>query len=398
MSFLSRLISFFEGKVKIYADEENKDALLSFFVERGISATVSADNEKGGIYTEISPSLLKKIAPALDKLNIMVYINNIYGFGRLRSRYGKRYGLLLGALVFAALLWVSTLFVWRVDVSGTELLSKAEVSAELSEMGVKVGAKISDVDRSAVLNTFLREHPELSWAALNFKGTTAILILKETEEKPDSGEKTESRLMVAAESGVVRSVTVSEGKAAVKVGTVVNKGDVLISGLISGSGAQITDSPSLRVTNACGSVKAEVVRKASVSIPFNEVFYRTETGGKSVKVISVFGHDFSSGKTEGKVLLDERSVTFFGVVEIPVTVKTYSEELTVTDTVSRDGEAARLEAERLLYKKITEMLGDGELTYVKAEYTETENGIVGQAEIGCVTEIAVPYKGFLKAE
>lgn len=398
MSFLSRVISFFEGKVKIYADEENKDALLSFFVERGISATVSADNEKGGIYTEISPSLLKKIAPALDKLNIMVYINNIYGFGRLRSRYGKRYGLLLGALVFAALLWVSTLFVWRVDVSGTELLSKAEVSAELSEMGVKVGAKISDVDRSAVLNTFLREHPELSWAALNFKGTTAILILKETEEKPDSGEKTESRLMVAAESGVVRSVTVSEGKAAVKVGTVVNKGDVLISGLISGSGAQITDSPSLRVTNACGSVKAEVVRKASVSIPFNEVFYRTEEGGKRVKVISVFGHDFSFGKTEGKVLLDERSVTFFGVVEIPVTVKTYSEELTVTDTVSRDGEAARLEAERQLYKKITEMLGDGELTYVKAEYTETENGIVGQAEIGCVTEIAVPYKGFLKAE
>ncbi len=123
MSFLTSLISFFEGKVKIYADEENKDALLSFFVNNGISAVVSADNEKGGVYTEISPSLLKKIAPALDKLNIMVYIINIYGFKRLCSRYGRRYGLLLGTLLFAALLWVSTLFVWRVDVSGTELLS-----------------------------------------------------------------------------------------------------------------------------------------------------------------------------------------------------------------------------------------------------------------------------------
>ncbi len=398
MNFFASLIKFFEGRVKIYADEENKNALISFFVESGISATVSADNEKGGIYTEISPSLLKKIAPALDKLNIMVYINNIYGFGRLRSRYGKRYGLLLGALVFAALLWVSTLFVWRVDVSGTELLSKAEVRAELSEMGVKVGAKISDVDRSAVLNTFLKEHPELSWAALNFKGTTAILILKETEEKPSDGGKTESRIMVAAESGVVRSVTVSEGKAAVKVGTVVNKGDVLISGLISGSGGQITDNPPLRVTNASGSVKAEVVRHVEVNVPFAEVISRTEGSGKRIKVISVFGHDFFFGSTEGAVLLDERSVTFFGAVEIPVTVKTFSEEITVTDTVSRDGDAARLEAERQLYKKITDVLGDGELTYVKTEYVETENGIIGRAEIGCVTEIAVPYSGVLKAE
>ena len=398
MSLLSFLVRFFEGRVKIYADSENKDAFVSFLVESEINARVLPEREKDGIYTEISPGTLKKIAPALDKLNIMVYIIDIYGFKRFSSRYGKRYGLWFGFSLFAVLLWISTLFVWRVDVNGTELLSKEQVRAELSEMGVRVGVRISDIDRSSVSNSFLKEHPELSWAALNFKGTTAILILKETEEKPDSGEKTESRLMVAAESGVVRSVTVSEGKAAVKVGTVVNKGDVLISGLISGSGAQITDSPSLRVTNACGSVKAEVVRKASVSIPFNEVFYRTEEGGKRVKVISVFGHDFSFGKTEGKVLLDERSVTFFGVVEIPVTVKTYSEELTVTDTVSRDGEAARLEAERQLYKKITEMLGDGELTYVKAEYTETENGIVGQAEIGCVTEIAVPYKGFLKAE
>ncbi len=398
MSFLTSLISFFEGRVKIYADEKNKDALISFFVNNGIRATVSADNEKGGIYTEISPTLLKKIAPALDKLNIMVYIINIYGFNRLRSRYGKRYGLLLGALLFVALLWVSTLFVWRVDVSGTELLSKAEVRAELSEMGVKVGAKISKINRSEVLNTFLKEHTELSWAALNFKGTTAVLILKETEEKPDGTEPAKSRLMVASESGVIRSVTVYEGVATVKVGTVVSKGDVLISGLISGSGGQITDTPPLRVTNAVGSVKAEVVKNVEVSIPFAEELSRTEKSEKKVRVISVFGRDFSFGSTEGTVLEDERNITFFGVVEIPVTVKTFSQERAVTDTVSRDGETARLEAERQLYKKIAEALGEGELTYVKTEYAETESGIIGYAEIGCVIEIAVPHEGLLKSK
>ena len=60
MNFFASLIKFFEGRAKIYADEENKNALISFFIENGISAVLSADNEKGGIYTEISPSLLKK--------------------------------------------------------------------------------------------------------------------------------------------------------------------------------------------------------------------------------------------------------------------------------------------------------------------------------------------------
>ncbi len=395
MGILSSVIKFFEGRVKIYADDCNKDALLSFFVDNGISAKISSCNEKGGIYTEISPSLLKKIAPALDKLNIMVYIINIYGFKRICSKYGKRYGLLCGFFIFAALLWISTLFVWRIDIIGNELISKEQISAELSEMGVKVGSKISDIDRQTIASYFLKEHPELSWAALNFKGTTVILNLKETESRPD--EVTENGpLLVASEGGVIKSILVYEGSAVVKVGTVVKKGDVLITGLISGSGMQITDVPPLRVENAVGSVKAEITRTQEVVIPFSEKFTFSEPGENKGKIISVFGHDFLFGSTDGAVLESEKNVTFFGVLEIPITVKTYVEQKTVTRSISRENEEARIEAERQLYKKITDSLGDGELTFVKTEYTETETGWTARAQYGCIVEIAVPSKGLTK--
>ena len=399
MGVFSGIIRFFEGRVRVYADSENKNAYIGFLLDNGIEAKVVNDEEKGGVYTEISPSLLKNIAPALDKLNIMVYIINIYGFKRLCLRYRKRYGLILGAVTCIALLWLSTLFVWRVDVEGTELLSKESIRDELSRMGVTVGARISDIDREYVRNHFLKEHPEISWAALNFNGTTAELMLKETAEPmTDKDESGAARLLVASESGVVRGVTVTSGVSAVKPGAVVKKGDVLITGLISGSGGQMTEKPPLRLTEAKGSVTAEVTRTVTVSVPFSEERSFPEREEKKTFVISVFGWDIPLGSTEGKTLEHKENVTVFGVIEIPIEIRVYSGRKTVTVIEERDSAQARLLAEKQLYKMITESLCGGELTYVKAEYAETEYGIEAVAEIGCLTEIAIPYKPSVNTE
>ena len=196
----------------------------------------------------------------------------------------------------------------------------------------------------------------------------------------------------------MRNILVYEGVATVRPGTVVNKGDVLITGLISGSGSQITDTPPLRLTDARGSVRAEVVRVSEVYVPTVEEYTHSESGEKKGYVISLFGHEIAFGSTEDATLESEKNITIFGVVELPITVKTYTEQITVSTTVSRDSNTARLEAERQLYQKITETLGDGELTFLETEYTENENGWHARAELLCVVEIAVPYKSGTKGE
>ena len=59
------IIGFMEGRVEIFADKENREALISFFVNNEIRLKIRYDEESQGIFTEVSPSLLKKIAPAL---------------------------------------------------------------------------------------------------------------------------------------------------------------------------------------------------------------------------------------------------------------------------------------------------------------------------------------------
>ena len=73
MGIFSYLVKFFEGRVGVWTDAKNKNAFLTFLVSRGINAEITPNAEDGSIYTEISPRILKNIAPALDKLNIIVY-------------------------------------------------------------------------------------------------------------------------------------------------------------------------------------------------------------------------------------------------------------------------------------------------------------------------------------
>lgn len=381
-----KILGFFVGRVKLYADENNKNAFLSFLVNNGIKAEITPDKEKNGVYAVLLQSTLKKVAPALDKSQIIVYIINIYGIRRILSGYRKRYGLFVGIAVFWVMVWLSSMFVWRVDVVGTEMLSVKAVRAELSEMGVHTGALISEIDKGLVANRFLAAHSEFSWAALNVKGTTVSLSVRETEKRPDEG--TETNVLVAKADGVVRSVLVYEGISVVSPGTVVKKGDVLITGFVSGSGLQITDVPPLRVGNARGIVRAEINGEVSVRVPLRETVTEQSASKKPCgRKISVFGCDITVGKTENTYQSEESYVTFFGLVEIPVTVTRYYEVSKSDTEIKRSAAEARLEAEARINELVLTALSDAETVSLNVSYYDDEDGITARAEYVCIADI-----------
>ncbi len=382
---IGKLLKFFRGSVRIYADKQSSDALIAFLTERKIECEIAPNVEKGGIYTDISPHLLKNIAPALDKSGIIVYIINIYGFAHILSRYRARTGLAVGAMLFALMLWASTLFVWRVELSGSELLSKEQLRAELEAMGVYPGCRISEIDKSTVANRFLSLHPELSWAGLNFNGTTVSLTVKETLERPED-KSPDAPLLVAKHDGIVSFVGVYEGVAVVSTGTVVKKGDVLISGFVSGSGLQITEEPLLRTGNAKGVVKAEVAGKIEMRADFSESSEVQTLGAVCGRNISVFGRDFNIGCTDGESD-GGKNLTVFGFIELPITVKSYREVCTQTEISEYSREEAEERAKQRAYEKLNAELPSGEVLKIRWEVKEDDSGVTVVMSYVCETDI-----------
>ena len=392
---ISKIISLSEGKALIYADAENREKFISVLAKTGVRSVVTPDTETGGVNAELRPADVKKIAPILDKKEIMVYIKDVCGFAGFCAANRKRVGVLLGIIIFFAMLLVSTLYVMRIEVSGSNLLSKQTVIDDLEQFGISVGTKISEIDKDTCADRFLAKYPEFSWVAINFEGTTASITLKEKEpQQSQTGEKYD--YLTADRDGVIKSLLVYSGKAAVKPGSAVKRGDILITGYITGSGLQFEETPSLRYEGAMGSVIAEVKENVSVFVPYHEETVSAVNTERVALVISVIGKEFVLGKIpeSGVTETPEKYIEVFGAVELPVTCReiyTVGETVTVTE---RDVAQARTEAEKQIYKAVSESLGEAEITALKVTMTEEKDGIRAEAEYTCLCEIAIP--GYVK--
>ena len=396
---LKKLTEYFRGRAVLRIEPRYENSFLRMLLSEKIPAKVyelTENGEKIGIEAVISPKFIRIIASALDKYSIKVYIINIKGFCTLTSSLQRRIGVAVGAAIFLALTWLSSLILWRVDVVGAATVSEDSLREALASAGVSAGAAISDVDAFEVSNQLLLSCPGLSWASLSITGTTATLTVRETVTH-ENAEKNETPLLIAAEDGVIVSVLVYEGTAAVKAGSVVKAGDALINGLISGSGLQYVDKPVLRIGRADGSVKALVERELSVTVPYREKELVRKDGGDSFRgvYIKLFGIGFYLGDQKpSSELYSEwettHSPTVFGAA-LPLTLsETVWNELTELETqyTAEEAEAlAREKAENALKAEA----GEDRVTFTEyVTHADEENETVTvTVRYRCITEITL---------
>ena len=387
---LERIFSYFSGRVELSAEQRQGDELVQLITQTDVKADVSFDHQNGTVKVKTTLSGAKKIAAALDKSDIIVYINSVCGFKASLFSGIKRIGILFGLCIFFSLLSISTLFVFKVEVYGSEKIAAEEIKKELADFGIRVGARVSDIDRTAVSNRFLQIHPELSWAAISFKGTTVCLEIKEKSEA--QREQTEKHgILIAKYDGVVKNVLVHSGKGMVSQGAVVKKGDMLISGYISGNGLQYTDNPQLRFEGASGLVMAQISDSITVNLDRTQERVSTEKTDKKCKVFSFFGIELGKNRISGEyTVLPEKNVTVFGIIELPITYREYSEVRTEKETVTYTDEQLLDKAVQTAYEELNIRLANGELLQMEIKEKAYESGVTVTLFYTAIVDIATP--------
>lgn len=200
----------------------------------------------------------------------------------LRS-HKSRAGVLVGAVLSVSLIAVLSMFVWTIQVQGNEEVSTQEILAVFDEMGMHVGAQKRKIDVEKLKSDGLQKLPELSWLAVNIKGSAAVIEVRERVKAPQMAESGEPQNLVAACDGEIASVEVYEGKAAVKRGDAVLKGELLVNGIVTNYDSSVS------LHHARGTVTAYTTRKIEHSVPYNQDFL-LKNGNKSSGIsLSVFG-------------------------------------------------------------------------------------------------------------
>ena len=311
------------------------------------------------------------------------------GLSFLVYRYKKRVGLLVGMALAMLIVYGSTRVIWDVRVDCNGDYDRVQVQKALSRLGVESGKRIGDIDVYKTELSFLVQNPQFSDMALNIQGTVAVVKLRVRTESPRQEQKSGVYDVIAAEAGIIQSVSAIKGAPAVKRGDTVAKGDLLISGVMQGAYGEYY------LHHACGSVTATVYRDFFTIIPLSgsDKMYTGNEKAKCAltvlgKRISLFFNEFSPYEL-ADVETETKPVSLWGI-KLPIVKETvtYKEYTVQPTTVSV--EEATLQA-KAAFKAYLEREVKGEIISASAEceYNEQLNAVLldGTAEV--ITEIGV---------
>lgn len=248
------LVRYILGYINFRAFGGFSDRFLNLCTRDGIPLW-NIKNVKGNISASTTIDGYLSIRKPAKKSGMRVMAIERKGLVFFLKRNKIRVGLLIGAVVFGCIIFILSQFVWSISLVGNVDLQEDYLLSAFQKHGVKVGAHISTIDDNDVAQNVVSEVPELSWAAVNRKGTVVVIEVREKTPAPENYDNSVPTNLIADENGLILSIDVLSGNEEIKPGSAVSKGDLLISGVITYADGRE------KLVHADGYVKALVNRK-----------------------------------------------------------------------------------------------------------------------------------------
>ena len=173
-----------------------------------------------------------------------------------------------------------THLIFDINVIETDEELKETILQDLEEYGLKkYGFKVTYEKKEQIEKRILEKEKDLlEWLEIEEKGVSyEVKLIKRI--KDNIKKETEPRHIVASKKGIITRIVAEKGEIVTKKNAYVNKGDILISGLIKNKDNIVSK------TRAIGEVYAEIWYKVSLSLPIN--YHEEKKTGNSKEVLEI---------------------------------------------------------------------------------------------------------------
>lgn len=367
-----RLIQFLRGYVTLLLSGQFIERFINICMHRGIFLW-DIRRAPSGTKLKMSLRAFKTIPPIARKTHTRVRILEKRGLP-IRLAACKRRSLFAGGLLFAVVfLYVSSLFLWSVEIEGTERTDPQVLAQVLSELGVRPGAYKKNIVVREVKENALLRIDTLSWLWVDIRGCRARVQVMEKTPAPQITAENACDI-VAQSDGIVCEIIATEGQTKVAVGDTVRRGQVLISAVFTSTRENIP----ARYTHAAGRVFARTWYEKSITVPRTktEKSYTENTHTKRALRFGQFSVPLSWPSSIPYQHFERRQavheLAFFGIkTGIAYSSDQYL-EYTESDVEITTEEAVR-SAEQKLDTQIQDTLVDKAATCTEAHTSFVEN-------------------------
>ncbi|MCF6466528.1 sporulation protein YqfD [Clostridium sp. Cult2] len=175
----------------------------------------------------------KALKEIVKKVGCRVEIIEKKGLPFIMYRLKYRKMLAFGFVIFFGIIIFLSSLIWDIEIIGNEKVRTEDIMKILEKENIKNGIIKYKIDKDYTKHLLLNEFDTFSFLSIEIKGTKLIIEIKEQDLPPEKIDMDTPCNVVATKKGVIVKAIARNGKAVVRKGDVVKKGQILISGLIS---------------------------------------------------------------------------------------------------------------------------------------------------------------------
>lgn len=355
----------FFGTVKFSGLGGFQEKLATALLENGIPVRklrFSAAEISG----EVSPFDYYKTASIARKCGVRLRAGKRKGLYFTLSKYRTRVGLYAGFLVFILLISIFQTKVLDIQFDGDA--KAAEIFPILEECGIKIGTTVSGINFSEAEQRLMLEIPDCAWADVSCEGFRLKVEVHKGIDVPKVESKS-PRNIVASRSAVIISQIVRKGGAVMNVGSGVNAGDLLVSGVVPDGGEGVM------FIHSDAEIIGEFSETKEFFVPYKETIQRAEGEQKRFDYL-IFGDDeyplfLGKAFAENSLYSEETQLIFGGNMKIKTEI--FTEYITREITRSPENCVSELKKQISLFEE--NFYGDYEIVSSNERYYPEESGI-----------------------
>lgn len=334
-----------------------------FFVERFINSCFSNNificdlqREKNTyLKLKISVKDFKKIRKIAQNTKCKVKLENKVGLPIIIKKYRKRKIFLIAVIVIAIFIFLSTRFIWNIEVNGNKKIDSLEIINILKENGIDIGVRKDNLELEKIINLIRLKRDDISWIGIDVKGTNLIVKVNEADNAPEVVDKAKFCNIVADRSGIISSIVVHNGTARVKVGDKVEKGDLLVEGIMEGKYTGI------REVHAQADITANIYHeKEEKSNLIQQIETKTGKQEKKIEIkMNKFKINFNKRLLNFKkydTIVETKKIRFFSNYYLPIEISKVIYYETENKTVEYTVEELVEKTKEKLQKELDEEL------------------------------------------
>ena len=229
---MEKLLKWLTGYVKLLITGARTERFLSLLKNKNIQIWKLEPVKDGYTFFIMRPSI-RELDAIRKKTGVHIKVLEKIGLPFLLFRYRKRKMLVAGLLAGIGLVYTGTLFIWDINVDGTYHYSSEQIKTRIETQYVSLGMKKSEIDCDQLEEELRADFPDISWISCEMIGTQLNVVIKETLEGTETiTDETKPQDIVAVKDGVIVEMITRSGMPIAKRGSVVSKGDILISGVV----------------------------------------------------------------------------------------------------------------------------------------------------------------------